>query len=310
MQLPIIFNYFIFSIASGIQSTLLSTNQPVTSMLIDPFNPYLLIFTTASTVQVFNMKTEKIILRVGSTRPGFSDGQKDYAKFRDISGVCVYINESLIIADTGNHCFRTIVREYAEAKGYSGHCGKAGHADGHYNKATFTRPRQAVVDYIEGFIYTIEEKSVRRLDIFNYTVKKLDYDFSSRRPLSIAIDFPPANLYIATDDGLTSLETKNLSATEYQIENLNLISKNSLTVIDNATFLATIEEIGQINVIDLKSSKAAPLCTIYAEGGGTSCLFTNLKGIFFLPRQLTLFFFADLSVWRIPLTGKLYTYNL
>ena len=83
----------------------------------------------------------------GTGRKGMQDGPAHAASFDSPSGVCVMADGSVLVADTGNHCIRSITgggvgsrRTVATLAG----CGRAGKADGPAGGASFDKPTAVV----------------------------------------------------------------------------------------------------------------------------------------------------------------------
>jgi len=97
--------------------------------------------------------------------PGYEDGKRLNARFNFPSQICFDLDGIMYIADSSNHCIRSIDREGAVST-VIGVPGRAGYVDGTPDDALFDEPWGVAVDE-EGTIYIADTKNkcIRKLAI-------------------------------------------------------------------------------------------------------------------------------------------------
>ena len=97
--------------------------------------------------------------------PGYEDGKRLNARFNFPSQICFDLDGIMYIADSSNHCIRSIDREGAVST-VIGVPGRAGYVDGTPDDALFNEPWGVAVDE-EGTIYIADtnNKCIRKLAI-------------------------------------------------------------------------------------------------------------------------------------------------
>ncbi len=94
----------------------------------------------------------------GSGFPGYQDGQADQAKFAFPSAVAIDTQGRILVADSGNHCIRSI--EGDQVGTFAGKCGFPGLENGDLQQARFNSPIGLLV-MDDGSILVSEESSQR-----------------------------------------------------------------------------------------------------------------------------------------------------
>jgi hypothetical protein len=99
-------------------------------------------------------------------RAGYYDGSGDVSLFNKPKGIAILSNTAvnlLIIADTGNHCIRSVDLETGFVSTYAGICGQGGKRDGDGRKALFESPVSLGVDSRLGMVAVLDNSGSIRV---------------------------------------------------------------------------------------------------------------------------------------------------
>ena len=93
---------------------------------------------------------------------GHKDGNAKTAQFNHPRGICVGPDDSIYVADFGNHCIRKISGKTVST--IAGVPGEDGDLDGAANEALFSCPIDVDID-AQGNIYVVDGNGIRKIDV-------------------------------------------------------------------------------------------------------------------------------------------------
>jgi RHS repeat-associated protein len=232
--------------------------------------------------------------------PGFADGAAGVARFRDLAGIAVGPDDTIYVADAGNHRIRRIAADGAVST-LAGNS-TAGFADGQGSAARFNNPQGVAVD-ASGVVYVADTGNhrIRRIAA-DGTVSTLAGDGTAgfvngtggqarfNAPRGLAVD-TAGNVYVA-DSGNSAVRVINGGSVSTLAGDGTMGSTDSPTArfnglagiaVDGATLYIYAADTGNHRIRRLTPS--GTVITIagadrgFADGSATSARFADPSGI-------------------------------
>lgn len=143
--------------------------ETITAVMIDEFVSGNILIIDGNGIKTLNTQTEKSETIVGeSSVPDFSDGIGTKAKFRSPADFAQHSKESLIIADSGNHCLRVVNRTTNATQTLLGNCTSFSNNLDKIDEAMFKYPHSILaLSYNAYAITESKQKTLKRAYIMD-----------------------------------------------------------------------------------------------------------------------------------------------
>lgn len=217
---------------------------------------------------------------------GYVNSQGTQARFSSTLGMCQLPDRTVLIADHGNDCIRSLNRDSNAVTTFSGNCTDQGYVDGSLSQAKFTRPQGihamddmfnqiAVIEWLHGrirYLY-IQEQLVTTAGTLgvklSFLLKGPDYFY-------ISADYGVMEVIGGTARWLSGSSVP--SSADGPFESASYIDPEGMSVIGSRSILVADRKLHKIRFLNRQNNTVTSFCSGdqgYVDGSLSSCKLSN-----------------------------------